>query len=784
VETYWFHHRCYRGKATDNYLLMSRAGTEFIDVQNEKWIPHHWVRGACLYGVMPANGMVYNPPHPCACYLESKMFGFNALAPASSGPRVPKRAAYETRLEKGPAYNKKFAAKVSKEMWPTYRHDAARSGCASTVVPTKLERVWQTDIGGRLTSPVIAGGRVFVASVDTHTIHALDSVSGKHLWEFTAGGRIDSPPTVYQGRVLFGSADGWVYSLDASDGALAWRFRAGPMDQRLMSFEQLESVWPVHGSVLIQDGVLYCVAGRSMFLDGGLRLLRLDAKTGRLLSETVLDERDAAMGKDLQAYVSWLNMPVALPDILSSDGRLVYMRSECFNPDGTRVALEEFPRGEDADRGAPPATQQPERAHLFCPTGFLDDSWWHRTYWMYGSRFVSGWCGYFLAGKSAPAGRILAFDDSKVYGFGRKPQYYRWTTPIEHHLFAADKHAADSQAWFGSGKSQISVGKSTSLNPVGKELTVEAWIKTEKSGGIILARGGSAQGYALYLENRRPQFAVRIDGKLSSVAAKAKVGEQWVHLAGVLTAEKELRIYVNGKSAGSAKAPGFITQDPLEAMEIGADVGSTVGDYTSPFAFKGLIDEVKVYHRALSESEITGHALTHGQMTTVKEGLVLRYSFDKNDAADVSGNKNDGKVEGATAAKGKFGKAMKFVGGGGSVPGFLVKHNWTKDMSMFARAMVLADKVLFIAGPPDMLDEPQAFRQISEPQVRRDLAEQVAAFNGWKGAVLTAISVADGTELAKYDLDSPPVFDGMAAASGRLYLATLNGRVVCMEGRH
>jgi hypothetical protein len=402
---------------------------------------------------------------------------------------------------------------------------------------------------------------------------------------------------------------------------------------------------------------------------------------------------------------------------------------------------------------------------------------------MYGSRFVSGWCGYFLAGKAAPAGRILAFDDSTVYGFGRKPQYYRWTTPIEHHLFAADKHASDTQAGKGTGKSQIRVGKSASLNPAGKEVTVEAWVKAEKPGGVILARGGSSHGYAMYLENKRPRFAVRIEGRSASVGAKAKITEQWVHLAGVLTAEKELRIYVDGKPAGSAKAGGLITQDPQEAMEIGADAGSTVGDYTGPFAFKGLIDEVRVYHRALSEAEIAKHALSHGEVTVDKEGLVLWYSFEKDGAIDASGNKNDGKVEGATTTKGKFGKAMRFTGKSGSVPGFLVKHNWTKDMSMFARAMVLADKVLFIAGPPDMLDEPQAFRQISEPQVRRDLAEQVAAFNGKKGAVLAAISVGDGTELAQYDLDSPPVFDGMAAASGRLYLATLNGHVVCMEGK-
>ncbi|MHC4202789.1 MAG: outer membrane protein assembly factor BamB family protein, partial [Planctomycetota bacterium] len=34
VDTYWFHHRCHRGKATDRYLLMSRTGIEFVDHAN------------------------------------------------------------------------------------------------------------------------------------------------------------------------------------------------------------------------------------------------------------------------------------------------------------------------------------------------------------------------------------------------------------------------------------------------------------------------------------------------------------------------------------------------------------------------------------------------------------------------------------------------------------------------------------------------------------------------------------------------------------------------------
>ncbi|OHB75287.1 MAG: hypothetical protein A2Z25_12770 [Planctomycetes bacterium RBG_16_55_9] len=758
---------------------MSRAGTEFLDVRNEQWIPHHWTRGACLYGVMPANGLIYNPPHPCACYLETKLYGFNALAPARQ--KTEDRKQKSERLEKGPAYNQIVNRKSkieNQDEWPTYRHDAARSGSASTMVPVALKPAWCSNIAGKLTSPVIAGGKVFVASVDTHTIHALDAASGEKLWHYTAGGRIDSPPTIYQGRVLFGAADGWVYCLDASQGALAWRFRAAPMDQRLSSFEQLESVWPVHGNVLVQNGVLYCVAGRSMFLDGGLHFWRLDPTTGKVLSHNVLDDRDPASDGDLHNYVSWLNMPAGLPDILSSDGRLIYMRSQPFNLDGTRLPLEKMPAGKDADQGAPPATQRAEHAHLFSPTGFLDDTYWHRTYWMYGSTFVSGWCGYSLSGKAAPAGRVLVFDDSTVYGFGRKPEYYKWTTPIEHQLFAAKKDLGVS-AEGDSGRSLINIEKSKSLNLTNKPITVEAWIRTQKPGGVILARCGSALGYTLYLQGGKPQFAVRADSTLASVGADVRVVGKWVHLAGVLSMGKELQIYVDGNLAASAKAPGLIATDPQEAMEIGADEGSTVGDYTGPFGFSGFIDEVKVYHQALSAAEIKKHA--GATRPADQTGMVLYYSFDGGNALDESGNENHGRIEGAVPVEGRFGQAIKFTGSAGSVPGFAVRHQWTQDVLLIARAMVLANDTLFVAGPPDLVDEPQAFKQIDDPKIKRSLADQAAAFDGDKGALLLAVSAADGKTLARYDLDSSPVFDGMAAAAGRLYMSTVNGQLICFQ---
>jgi outer membrane protein assembly factor BamB len=80
--------------------------------------------------------------------------------------------------------------------------------------------------------------------------------------------------------------------------------------------------------------------------------------------------------------------------------------------------------------------------------------------------------------------------------------------------------------------------------------------------------------------------------------------------------------------------------------------------------------------------------------------------------------------------------------------------------------MVLASKVLFAAGPPDVVD----------PE------DPMAAFEWRKGGLLYAYSAADGKELAQYELSSQPVLDGLIAAKGHLYLATVDGRVLCFGG--
>jgi hypothetical protein len=46
-------------------------------------------------------------------------------------------------------------------------------------------------------------------------------------------------------------------------------------------------------------------------------------------------------------------------------------------------------------------------------------------------------------------------------------------------------------------------------------------------------------------------------------------------------------------------------------------------------------------------------------------------------------------------------------------------------------------------------------------------------------SLLLAISATDGAELARCPLDAAPAFDGLAAANGKLYVASADGKVLC-----
>ncbi len=433
LRTAGHHHRCYREKATQRYVLSGHRGVEFFDLVAGNHSRNNWVRGVCQYGVLPCNGLVYAPAHSCGCYMEAKLYGFWALA-AERDSKVDAPTSDADRLERGPAYGQ-TGDRSSKggdgQDWPTLRGNPLRSGSTGMALPAKLEDVWESSVGGRPSAPVVADGAVLVSSIDVHRVIALDAQNGEARWEFLAGGRVDSPPTVWRGLALFGCADGWVYCLRMSDGKRVWRFQAAPANRKTVALDQVESIWPVHGNVLVEGGVAYVAAGRSSHLDGGIYLYGLDPATGGIVCRTRVHSSHpkAGEGKDVSKarlekivqnatdYKTFgapdksdaFSMGGATTDVLVSDGQAVFMRHLKFDP---RLVA-----------------QTPPSRHLFSTSRLLDGAENHRSHWVLGTGDFSrmpvaySWIAYnpsrFGWRFMVPHGLILTYDAKNVWGVRR-----------------------------------------------------------------------------------------------------------------------------------------------------------------------------------------------------------------------------------------------------------------------------------------------------------------------------------------------------------------------------
>jgi outer membrane protein assembly factor BamB len=419
------HYRCYRSKATERFLLLPKRGVEFLDLQHNDHMRNDWLRAPCTYGAMPANGILYTAPHQCVCYQGVLMSNFNALTARSQAEGLPFEITRDQQhLCKGSKYGQVKVLASNQENthdWPMYRHDPRRSGRVNTDVPYHPDLKWEAAYTSTLTPPVVAGRTLLVAEKDAHTLHALDANTGHRLWHYTVSARIDSPPTVYGPLVLFGSSDGWVYCLDISDGNEIWRFLAAPRERLVGAFGQVESAWPVHGSVVVQPDVTstperslaYFTAGRSTFLDGGIYAYALDPWTGELVHHICLrgPHPDPYTDQGGAGY-----MDGAKSDILVSDGVDLFLHQERFRSDLKRspAPMEQIERERGGFRIFPPAPERGSSAkHLISTRGFLDDSYNEGTYWTYGAR----WPGWDRKMRNVPFyGQLLSFDDDRVYG--------------------------------------------------------------------------------------------------------------------------------------------------------------------------------------------------------------------------------------------------------------------------------------------------------------------------------------------------------------------------------
>jgi N,N-dimethylformamidase beta subunit-like protein/concanavalin A-like lectin/glucanase superfamily protein/galactose oxidase-like protein/Big-like domain-containing protein/Kelch motif protein len=132
-------------------------------------------------------------------------------------------------------------------------------------------------------------------------------------------------------------------------------------------------------------------------------------------------------------------------------------------------------------------------------------------------------------------------------------------------------------------------------------MTLEAWVNPSALSGwreVILKETSTALAYSLYANNNLPQPAgtINVGGADQSAVGSAGIPlNAWTHLATTYDGAS-LRLYVNGAQVQSVPVTGSMLAS-TSPLRIG---GNTIwGEY-----YSGLIDEVRIYNRALAASDI------------------------------------------------------------------------------------------------------------------------------------------------------------------------------------
>jgi hypothetical protein len=130
----------------------------------------------------------------------------------------------------------------------------------------------------------------------------------------------------------------------------------------------------------------------------------------------------------------------------------------------------------------------------------------------------------------------------------------------------------------------------------GNNLTVHAWVRLDEFAGtynyILSQHDAGYKGYYFYILNGSPKFYLFGGmGFIEAISPETLNAGQWYHIAGTNNGSK-LSIYVNGQLKASVTSTGYT----------GVNYNAYIGcEISTPFYYHGLLDDVRVYDRALGE---------------------------------------------------------------------------------------------------------------------------------------------------------------------------------------
>lgn len=157
----------------------------------------------------------------------------------------------------------------------------------------------------------------------------------------------------------------------------------------------------------------------------------------------------------------------------------------------------------------------------------------------------------------------------------------------------------------GQKTDYINVTNKEGLN-LSEALTIEAWVNRTDTGtrwDTIVSNGHANQGYQLFYGEDPQSLALYLntdDKGYGGVIGSYIPMNEWMHLAVVFDSSKgKVTFYQNGEVTADKEHQGKITNHP-DHFYIG--LGSVFFN-----AFRGIMDEVKIYNRPLSAEEVTNH---------------------------------------------------------------------------------------------------------------------------------------------------------------------------------
>ncbi len=216
-----------------------------------------------------------------------------------------------------------------------------------------------------------------------------------------------------------------------------------------------------------------------------------------------------------------------------------------------------------------------------------------------------------------------------------------------------------------NGSTNVDMG--TGMAGTFPAMTISAWVNPSSfASWRAIVQTANAGDRALYLQDNH----VQLYSSCNSTGTVSSTG--WTFVTATIDGSDNIIYYINGSSSGGCNSGSHRVVEYLHIS------GINTGDSEN---FVGSIDDVRVYNRALSATEVaqlytlgagSKVAVSTAQPTGLTSGLAGWWTFDGPkmipNVIDSSGLGNNGNLAGATTTvPGKIGQALSFNGGSDSV---------------------------------------------------------------------------------------------------------------------